>query len=42
MHDATLPTAVTNQTNHLDWEMQLCKINKFDNDIYVIKVADIN
>ena len=42
MHDATLPTAVINQTNHLDWEIQMCKINEFNNELYVIKVAAIN
>ena len=41
-HDATLPTAVTNQTNHLDSEMQMCKINEFNHELHVIKVADIN
>ena len=42
MHDAILPTTVTNQPNNLDWEMQMCKINEFNNELYVIKVADIN
>ena len=25
-----------------DWEMQMCKINEFNNELYVIKVAKIN
>ena len=42
MHDATLPTAVTNQTNHLGWELKMCKTNELNNELYIIKVSQIN